>query len=98
MSGGHNIDVYSGESKAVENLVARCGSSSGSITIRVPSDFSGTISGQSTSGNVHVGGKGVRITKDERWGSGKRIEASKGNGNGSISAETVSGSIDIEIG
>ena len=97
VSGGHTIDVLSGDSKAVANLIVRCRSSSGSITIRVPSDFSGTIAGKSTSGSVHIGGKGVKITNEERWSSGKRIEASKGDGNGRISVETVSGSVDIKI-
>lgn len=71
---------------------------SGTITVRCPGDFEGTIEAGSVSGDISVSGPGVEIVKDDRSHGSKSIDAIKGDGAGRIVVNTVSGSVRIFVG
>lgn len=73
-------------------------STTGSINVIYPPEWEGEVSCESLSGSVNVKGKRVEITKDERWGPVRHVEAKKGDGAGKVSLESRSSSIRMQVG
>ncbi|KAI9852575.1 MAG: hypothetical protein M1830_006783 [Pleopsidium flavum] len=71
---------------------------SGSLRLHFPSTWEGEIEGWSMSGSLRIAWEGVRIIKDGRdWnGAWRRLIAVKGNGQGKIKFESMSGSMELE--
>lgn len=74
-------------------------STSGSIDVIYPQEWSGWIEGETISGSIDVSGKDVEIVSDERRGSMfKHLVARKGvDGHGAIGLKSVSGSLKVRV-
>ncbi len=71
------------------NLVADCSSSSGSVTLTVPSNFSGQVDLSTSSGSASTHLAFVRAGKKSK----KRLVGTVGEGTGKIRLKTSSGSV-----
>lgn len=73
-------------------------STSGSISLIYPDEWTGEISGESTSGRIKIRGKDVEMLDTHKWPARKSVTARKGDGDSRLSVKTTSGSIDILVG
>jgi len=99
-SGGVDIDVlpaHGDADKAVKNLWGRHATMSGSVKVEYPRAWEGEISAKAMSGSIRVDGEGVEMEDGRDGGFGKSIRARKGNGNGELSLESMSGSVVAHI-
>lgn len=92
----------SGYKRPLSRLVSQHEGSSGHVKMRYPSVWEGEINAETISGNIKVGGDGVRIIKDSRknWAY-HEVVARKGAGAehaSSLQVREVSGGIDLWIG
>ncbi|KZF23539.1 hypothetical protein L228DRAFT_118391 [Xylona heveae TC161] len=71
---------------------------SGSLKLRYPGEWEGTITGSSTSGSLDVRGKGVEVQKKTDLPWSHQLVAKKGDGNSHIGFHTTSGSVDLLVG
>ena len=98
-SDSQNIVVLAGQDPtALRTLSLSSQSISGTITVRCPGDFEGTIFARTISGHVSVSGPGVNIVRDVHSPGSKYVEATKGSGAGRIVVGTTSGDIRVYIG
>lgn len=103
MSGRTSIAVERPRSgKPLDRFKSRHHSMSGSMNLRYPQEWEGTIEGATMSGGIDISGGNVEIVHDGRGGPARRsIKARKG-GSGRedsfISFESSSGSIDLGVG
>jgi len=99
-SGGVDIDVmaaYGDAEKPVKDLWGRHATMSGSLKVEYPRAWEGEISAKAVSGSIRVDGEGVEVEDGRDGGFGKSIRARKGNGNGELSLESMSGSVVAHI-
>lgn len=73
-------------------------STSGHLEIQYPQVWEGALEAQSFSGGIKVEGDGVQIIKDEKRYGQRHVRATKGNGQGSIALESMSGRIYAKLG
>jgi hypothetical protein len=75
-------------------------SRNGGVRLQYPAAWEGRLRAKTVSGSIRVGGEGVKIIEDGRPvpGFGKVVVAEKGDGDSVLSAETVSGAVDVRIG
>ena len=93
LSGTHGLD------SVLRNMKSKHETVSGSMRLRYPSEWEGSITGESISGGVDVTGKGVEI--ESRARGGKEIHAVKGKGQESRSIlrfASVTGSGEVLVG
>jgi hypothetical protein len=70
----------------------------GSLSLRYPQSWTGTIKGKTTTGSLTLRGKDVSVDKwDEGWVS-RKVEAHKGDGKGSITFSATTGSAEVVVG
>lgn len=103
VTSGHSDDqvivvLPSQDRAALQTLSIDARSISGTVTVRCPGDFEGTIQAGSTSGDISVRGSGVEIIRDDHTHGSKYVEAIKGHGTGWIVVNTVSGSVRVFVG
>jgi len=99
-SGSVDISVMPAHGKAdtaVKDLWGRHATMSGSIKVEYPRAWEGEISAKAVSGSIKVDGEGVEREESGGGGVGKSIRARKGNGNGELSLESMSGSVAAHI-
>ncbi|KAK4507561.1 hypothetical protein PRZ48_001296 [Zasmidium cellare] len=90
---------YPGEGWTKSHTTHKSTSTSGSIDISYPDEWSGMIDERSTTGSLSAKGKGVQIISDGRHTPVEsHLIAQKGYGGGEISAKTTSGSVKVRIG
>ncbi|KAF2160469.1 hypothetical protein M409DRAFT_70435 [Zasmidium cellare ATCC 36951] len=90
---------YPGEGWTENHTTHKSTSTSGSIDILYPDEWSGMIDEQSTSGSLSVKGKGVRVISDGGYSPVERhLIAQKGYGGGEIGVKTTSGSVKVRFG
>jgi DUF4097 and DUF4098 domain-containing protein YvlB len=92
----------SGSKRPLSRLVSQHEGSSGHVKMHYPSVWEGEINAETISGNIKVGGNGVRIIKDSRknWAY-HEVVARKGAGAehaSSLRVREVSGGIDVWVG
>jgi hypothetical protein len=95
-SGGVDIDVmpaYGDAERAIRDLWGRHVTMSGSLKVEYPRAWEGQISARATSGSIRVDGEGVEREESGGGGFGKTVRARKGNGNGVLELESMSGSV-----
>lgn len=90
--------LHSEDRTPLQALTLDAWSVSGTITVRCPGDFEGTIQAGSVTGDISVSGPGVEIIKDDRSHGSKSVDAIKGDGDGRIVINTVSGSVRVFVG
>lgn len=75
-------------------------STSGSVGLRYPQAWEGTLTASALSGSLNIRGKDVRITRPAGIYPGSRLEARKGNSDSGslIDVKTLSGSMNAIIG
>jgi hypothetical protein len=73
-------------------------STSGSISLKYPPQWSGVIDGRSVSGSIDVRGRDVEIISDEHGPGFRKVKAKKGTGNSQLTFKTVTSSVDIVVG
>lgn len=72
---------------------------SGSLRLHYPGQWEGHIAGETMSGSVHIDWPGVNIIRDDRSGwVQRRIQATKGDGEGQLQFSTLSGNVDLTGG
>ncbi|EME50029.1 hypothetical protein DOTSEDRAFT_68777 [Dothistroma septosporum NZE10] len=91
---------YHGEPWSAAHTSHKTTSTSGSIDVVYPQEWSGYIEGQSISGSIDVTGKDVEIVSDEHRGPVFRhLLARKGvDGQGLIGLKSTSGSLNVRVG
>ena len=98
-SGSQTITIVdSTDDCLLKDLQLECVSVSGTLTIRAPAGFEGTIRASSTSGSIKVGGSGVKVVKDVHAPGSRYVEAMKGSGSGNIVLRTTNASVNLQIG
>ncbi|SLM34623.1 Domain of unknown function DUF4098 [Lasallia pustulata] len=98
-SESQDIVVLGGQDPTVLRTLSLSSQSiSGTITVRCPRDFEGTIFARTTSGHISVSGQGVNIVRDVHSPGSKYVEATKGSGAGRIDVGTTSGDVHVFIG
>lgn len=91
--------AHPGEDWTNDHSVHKSSSTSGSIDILYPDEWSGMIDEESTSGSMNLKGKGVKVITDGRKTPAYRhLLAQKGYGSGDMSVKTTSGSIKVRFG
>jgi len=99
-SGGVDINVmpaYGDADAPVRDLWGKHVTMSGSIKVEYPRAWEGEISAKAVSGSIKVDGEGVEREESGGGGFGKSIRARKGNGNGELLLESMSGSVAAHI-
>lgn len=72
---------------------------SSTLKLRYPSQWSGTMDGESMSGSIKIHGKGVVVDCDERYSRvAHHVVAHKGDGSSTMDFRSISGSVDLAIG
>ena len=80
----------------LKKLDAYHGSTSGSLDLRYPDQWEGTVEGTTLSGSITLDWKGLKVIKDSKKGWLKRrIKAVKGNGEGKLLFTDTSGSVTL---
>ncbi|KAI9846066.1 MAG: hypothetical protein M1837_004322 [Sclerophora amabilis] len=99
MDGNTDIAILSGEAEAELGLLnSMHKSSSGSVSLRYPSSWMGTMKARIESGRVDINGPDVNIEKDHKsWNGARIVKARRGNGNSRIMVRAVSGSVNIDL-
>lgn len=91
--------AHPGEDWTNNHSVHKSSSTSGSIDILYPDEWSGMIDEESTSGSLNVRGKGVKVITDGGKSPAYRhLIAQKGYGGGEMSIKTTSASIRVKFG
>jgi hypothetical protein len=100
-SGRQDIKVIlpyvSHDKPPLQRLDANHISESGSLDVRYPPSWEGTVKVVSRSGRVSVAGEGLRIINEGRSGSEKFIEAKRGDGDSTTLCRTRSGSVSFSV-
>ncbi|CAK4032322.1 Hypothetical predicted protein [Lecanosticta acicola] len=73
-------------------------STSGSINVVYPGEWEGNIDCSSLSGSIHVEGRGVQVTRDEKLVPMRYVAAKKGTGQGKVELKSTSSSIRMRVG
>ena len=101
-SGSTDITLHSSLSHpdaSLKRLNAYYGSSSGSLHLRYPDQWEGTVDGTTLSGSIKLDWEGLKVIKDGKKGWLKRhIQAVKGDGEGKLVFTDSSGSVTLTGG
>ena len=97
-SGHADITVHpfmNDPSAPLRNMNAEYSYGSGSMNIRYPSTWEGTIQGRTSSGSITVDWEGLKIVKNHIGAGQREIEAYKGDGKGTLKFRGRSGSMHL---
>lgn len=75
----------------LRNFYASHHQQSGSLRLHYPAQWEGHITGETMSGAIRIDWPGVNIISDDR----RRIQATRGTGDGRLEFSTLSGSVDL---
>jgi len=90
-------EPYDDTDVILSDLQSRHTTVSGSLELRYPSKWEGTLAGSTVSGSLNLRGHDLKIIRDDKMGSTHRAEATKGHGNSYMHFESVSGSASITV-
>ncbi len=103
LNGDIDLQTVNGGIKA--NFLALGGSDdikmetvNGSIVVDLPVDADVTVEAENLNGGLSVDDLTIVKQSKKRWGPGKSVEATSGNGSASLTADSVNGSIKIRRG
>jgi hypothetical protein len=100
-SGSQQISLLSPATEpgvAIKHMSSSHSSESGTLTLRYPQEWEGTIEGSTGSGSINLHGGNLNIIHREPGNSGHSVLAKKGNGNSTLGFHTASGNVDIYFG
>jgi DUF4097 and DUF4098 domain-containing protein YvlB len=90
--------AYKNGGKAFKDLRSEhVSDGSGSLGLRYPGEWEGTIDAAASSGSISVKGNGVVVDEKEQYVGG-HVRAHKGESDSSIEARSGSGSVRVSIG
>ncbi|RYN17883.1 hypothetical protein AA0112_g11864 [Alternaria arborescens] len=89
---------YKAKNVAMSGLVSTHKSTSGGLDVTYPPEWSGVVDGTSLSGALHLQGKDLELLGENDEPGKNHVEAKKGEGDSSLSFDTVSGECEIKIG
>ncbi|KAF2139613.1 uncharacterized protein K452DRAFT_289612 [Aplosporella prunicola CBS 121167] len=90
---------YKKSGKQINRLKSEHSGMTGSLHVKYPQEWEGSIKAESVTSSVSVKGKDVRVVGEGSKGPiGKWIEAVKGDGKSTVLVKSVSGSVEALIG
>jgi hypothetical protein len=89
---------YRAKNVAMSGLVSTHKSTSGGLDVTYPPEWSGVVDGTSLSGALHLQGKDLELLRENDEPGKNHVEAKKGQGESTLSFDTVSGGCEIKIG
>lgn len=100
-SGGMDITVHSSLShpnSPLKDLYGYYRGGSGSMNLFYPASWEGAVEGITLSGSLNLDWQGLKVVKDSKDGGKRKIEAVRGEGNGTLFFYGSSGSITLKGG
>lgn len=90
------LEPYHNSDESMLSLESKHTSQSGSLSIRYPPQWEGTIDGSVLSGSIHLGDN-IKIIEDHKLGPIRTVKAKKGEGRSHMTFETKSGSAKVTV-
>ena len=95
----HVLTPYNSSGTTISRLHSFHKSTSGSMNLRYPEEWEGTIDGETLSGNINLKGKNLHVDVDGHYGEMvKHVVARRGKGNSMLDFRSSSGSVNLQVG